>query len=93
MPMTETEAIALAAEWGSYIRSGDPGACMYGFSPEIGLKVQSEDHRQRCLDWIEHCKMQVEQDTEYESEDEAHAEYERLEELAQMIHEAPLDEG
>ena len=44
----------LAASWGSYIRGGDPGSCMYGFN-ESGL-VQSEEHRARCIDWIDnHC--------------------------------------
>jgi hypothetical protein len=33
-----------AAEWSSYMSSGDPGACMYGFD-ETGA-VQSEAHRQ-----------------------------------------------
>lgn len=44
-----------AAEWGSYMTGGDPGACMYGFT-ESGT-VQSEEHRAACLDWIDnHCR-------------------------------------
>lgn len=43
-----------AASWGSYIRGGDLGIFMYGFN-ESG-RVQDENHRARCLDWIEnHC--------------------------------------
>jgi hypothetical protein len=49
--MTPTKAWETAAQWGSLIRAGDPGACMYGFN-EKGL-VQSEAHRAACLDWID----------------------------------------
>jgi hypothetical protein len=41
----------MAATWGSAMTSGDPGACMYGFD-ERGV-VQSEAHRQLCIDHIE----------------------------------------
>ena len=85
--MTETEAIAYAAEWGSYMCAGDPGACMYGFSPETGLKVQSEQHRTACLDWIEKCKEGI----DYVNNDPLHLrEIDRLNELAQMIRESPV---
>ena len=40
-----------AASWGSFMTSGDPGACMYGFD-ERGV-VQSEDHRAECIAYIE----------------------------------------
>ena len=49
--MTKQEAWFYAASWGSYIHSGDPGACMYGFNESF--HVQSEEHRRHCLDWIE----------------------------------------
>jgi hypothetical protein len=49
--MTPHEFWLAAAECGSYITAGDPGACMYGFD-ERGC-VQSEEHRQQCFDWIE----------------------------------------
>lgn len=53
--MTPFEFWLAAAEWGSYMTSGDPGACMYGFD-ERGC-VQSEQHRANCVDWIEnHCR-------------------------------------
>lgn len=29
-PMTREEASEYAPQWGSYVRTGDPGACMYG---------------------------------------------------------------
>ena len=48
--MHPSEAWLYAASWGSYIRSGDPGACMYGFNEKC--LPQSEDHRQAV---IHHC--------------------------------------
>jgi hypothetical protein len=45
-----SEFAGIAAQWGSLMQAGDPGACLYGFS-ESGL-VQSEAHRQACLDYI-----------------------------------------
>lgn len=46
---------AKAAQWGSFITNGDPGACMYTFD-ENGI-VRSEDHRQTCIDWLDrHCR-------------------------------------
>lgn len=53
--MTPAKFWTEAAQWGSYLRNGDPGACMYGFD-ERGL-VQSERHRTTCIDYLtEHCK-------------------------------------
>lgn len=49
--LTPEQAWLRAAEWGSYMTNGDPGACMYGFD-ERGV-VQSEAHRQDCLAWID----------------------------------------
>lgn len=37
--------------------SGDPGACMYGFSDDFVM--QDEAHRQRCLDWMVKCRLNV----------------------------------
>jgi hypothetical protein len=45
--VTNKEAWLYAAAWGSYIREGDPGACLYGFSERF--QVQSEAHREACL--------------------------------------------
>ena len=55
--MTNEEACAYAATWGSYMTGGDPGACMYGFSEDFVM--QSEDHRQNCLDWMVKCRLNV----------------------------------
>jgi hypothetical protein len=48
--LTPKQFWELSAQWGSYIRSGDPGACMYGFN-ENG-RVQNEQHRQDCLNYL-----------------------------------------
>jgi hypothetical protein len=48
--MTPTEFWLTAAQWGSYMSSGDPGACMYGFD-ERGT-VQSENHRRACIEHL-----------------------------------------
>ena len=49
--MTPHNAWLYAAEWGSYMRDGDPGACMYGFSEDC--RPQSEEHRAACIRHIE----------------------------------------
>lgn len=49
-----SDAWGIAAQWGSAMTSGDPGACMYGFDERFC--VQSEEHRAACLLWIEQCK-------------------------------------
>lgn len=53
-PLTKSEkawAWGYAAQWGSYMTSGDPGACMYGF--DESFTVQSEEHRADCIAWME----------------------------------------
>ena len=55
--MTPREAWEYAASWGSYMRSGDPGACMYGFDEDC--RPQSEEHRQRVIDHLETCQRLV----------------------------------
>jgi hypothetical protein len=54
--MLTPEAFYLqAAQWGRYIRNGDPGSCLYTFD-ERGL-VQSEAHRVQCIVWLDgHCR-------------------------------------
>jgi hypothetical protein len=49
--MTPFDAWLFAASWGSYMTSGDPGACMYGFDETC--RVQDETHREACLHWID----------------------------------------
>jgi len=39
------------AEWGSLMRSGDPGACMYGFTGDSGF--QSPEHARAVVDYVE----------------------------------------
>jgi hypothetical protein len=55
--MSNHEAWLYAASWGSYMTGGDPGACMYGFNESF--LVQSEEHRQACLTWMEGCRANV----------------------------------
>lgn len=56
--MTPKQAWLYAAAWGSFIRAGDPGACMYGF--DESFTVQSQKHRADCLAWIENeCRPEV----------------------------------
>jgi hypothetical protein len=50
-PLTPREAYALASDYGSFIRAGDPGACFYGFHFNDGRPV-SETHRQQCLRYV-----------------------------------------
>lgn len=56
--MSPSDAWGYAASWGSLVRSGDPGACMYGFNEKF--RVQSEKHRADCLAWIADCRKIVE---------------------------------
>jgi len=58
LPMSPRDAWLYAASWGSYMRAGDPGACMYGFDARFHLK--SEAHRAACLDHIAGCRRIVE---------------------------------
>jgi hypothetical protein len=66
--MTPADAWGFAATWGSYMTAGDPGACMYGFNEKF--KMQSEEHRERCFDWITKCREIVENNPgDYESDE------------------------
>lgn len=55
--MRSKDAWLYAASWGSYMTSGDPGACMYGFSEDC--LPQSEEHRANVLAWIADCRLWV----------------------------------
>jgi len=68
MSMSPKDAWLYAASWGSYIRAGDPGACMYGFNENF--HVQSEDHRAACLKYISDCRLQVEANPDHYEPDE-----------------------
>ena len=49
-PMTSEQAAEFAPTWGSFMTSGDPGACMYGFSNSG--RPQNETHRKQCIDYM-----------------------------------------
>tara|TARA_A100001391_G_scaffold204890_1_gene202322 strand:- start:2316 stop:2924 length:609 start_codon:yes stop_codon:yes gene_type:complete len=55
--MKPMEAYEYAASWGSFLRSGDPGACMYGFDSDC--RPQSEEHRQAVIEWMKQCRLSV----------------------------------
>ncbi len=55
--MKPMEAYEYAASWGSFLRSGDPGACMYGFNSDC--RPQSEEHRQAVIEWMKQCRLNV----------------------------------
>ena len=83
--MTPYEAWGYAAQWGSYMTGGDPGACMYGFSEDC--LPQSDDHRQDCLNWIDrNCVPLVKAQPEHFDEDEL----EKLASLRAYLADAPL---
>lgn len=46
------KAYQIASQWGSYMESGDPGACFYGFPVNDG-RPQDQEHRHACLNYIE----------------------------------------
>lgn len=73
----------IAPQWGSYVRDGDPGACMYGFSNNA---VQCEEHRRQCVVWIDrHCRLAADRN---ETPKDDHR---QLDELRAAILAAPLE--
>jgi hypothetical protein len=50
--LAHDQAYGIAAQWGSFMSVGDPGACFYGFRFNDG-RPQSEAHRARCLAYID----------------------------------------
>jgi hypothetical protein len=50
--LTPSEAYAIASQWGSYIRNGDPGACFYCFHPDDGRPID-DGHRADVLAQID----------------------------------------
>ena len=66
--MTNHDAWLFAASWGSMMHSGDPGACLYGFSEDF--KVQSEKHRRDCIREMESNRVYVTQHPGDYAEDE-----------------------
>lgn len=68
MGMTLKDAWLYAAQWGSFIRNGDPGACLYGF--DESFRVQSEAHRADCLEQMAQARATVEADPAHYDADE-----------------------
>lgn len=66
--MLPKDAYAFAATWGSFMKDGDPGACMYCFDEDC--RPQSEEHKQDVLDWMEKCRLSVVAFPENYDEDE-----------------------
>lgn len=66
--MTPMEAYEYAASWGSFLRSGDPGACMYGFDSDC--RPQSEVHRQDVIRYMKTCRLNVTERPEDFGDDE-----------------------
>lgn len=50
--INKQRAYEIASQWGSYISSGDPGACFYGFKVADG-RPQNQEHRHDCLNYID----------------------------------------
>jgi hypothetical protein len=77
-----------AAQWGSAMHSGDPGSCMYGFD-ERGV-VQSEEHRQDCIAYIEgDCRKAA--DTNVAAGDDPAGQHPELDALLEYLKTAPVD--
>lgn len=68
MNMTPREAWLYAASWGSFVRSGDPGACMYGFNENC--RPVSEEHRRQVLEYLDGCRKIVVENPENYDRDE-----------------------
>lgn len=83
--MSPKDAWLYAASWGSYVRSGDPGACMYGFSEDC--RPQSEDHRQAV---IEHCEKVCIPIIENNPENHEEDELDQMNAFLDYIKQAPL---
>ncbi|QDS91818.1 hypothetical protein FF011L_05530 [Roseimaritima multifibrata] len=66
--MTPIEAYEYASSWGSFARSGDPGACMYGFNSDC--RPQSEEHRQDVINCMKTCRLNVVERPENFDDDE-----------------------
>lgn len=84
-PLAPEDAWLYAASWGSYMTSGDPGACMYGFNERF--HVQSEAHRRTCIDYLASCRAIVAESPEHYDADELG----QLDALEAAIISAPME--
>lgn len=83
--MNPKQAWLYAAQWGSFIRIGDPGACMYGFSEDC--RPQSEQHRAACIAYINReCLPAVAEQPKWYDRDEVR----KLKRLRRYLATAPL---
>lgn len=91
--MTPADFWVRAAQWGSYMTSGDPGACMYCFD-ERGA-VQSEEHRRTCIEWLHVSCRDMVLHREYENtEEDAKTladDLQELDDLIEYLRTAPLE--
>lgn len=85
MKLGPKEAWLYAAQWGSAMTAGDPGALMYGFDERF--EVQSEQHRADCLEYVAECRGFVVADpANYEPD-----ELEQLDALTKALRIAPCE--
>lgn len=82
--MKPIEAWEYASSWGSYIRSGDPGACMYSFDEHC--MPQSEEHRQAVIRHMNLCRMMVTESPDRYEDDELS----RIDSFVEFIRARPL---
>ena len=83
--MKPTEAYEYASSWGSLVRNGDPGACMYGFQSDC--RPQSEEHRKSVLEYMNGCRMYVVGNpTQYDND-----EIEKMDAFLEFIKERAID--
>lgn len=83
--MNPHNAWLYAASWGSYMTSGDPGACLYGFDERF--HVQSEQHRADCIAQMQDNRAYVLLNPEHYDEDEI----EQIDDLIEALRSAPCD--
>lgn len=86
--MEAYEVSGYCATWGSFMTSGDPGACMYGYN-DTG-RPQNAAHRDNSIEWLEGCKRNVLERPDDFDDDEL----EKIDSCIAYLKEAnPLDGG
>lgn len=82
--MSPYDAWLYAASWGSYMTSGDPGACMYGFDEKFVM--QSEQHRADVLEQMKANRAYVEANRK----DYAADELDQIDSFVETVKAAPV---
>lgn len=82
--MSPHDAWLYAASWGSYMTSGDPGACMYGFDEKFVM--QSEQHRADVLEQMKANRAYVEANRK----DYAADELDQIDSFVETVKAAPV---